>query len=282
MVIPLIILGFFIVTNKRYIDRIFDSKVLKKLIIRRNYLGIFGKNILLFLALFLFIIALSRPVSPKDEVKLHSKVPSFAILLDISASMRASDIYPNRLTFAKKKIDKLLQNQTAKISLYTFSDNLYQIASKTTDLEVLRYLVKHLDIPIDLSKSSNLFIAIKNIKEKNIIIFTDGTDIKDFSKIKALKKNITIYLTATKNKTPIKMENGYLKNRDGEIVLTSANFAIKEIGRVIPFSYKDSDMKTLITSSNSITFSIKEFKELYHYPLYLATIALFFAFFSPK
>ena len=282
MVIPLIILGFFIVTNKRYIDRIFDSKVLEKLIIRRNYLGIFGKNILLFLTLFLFIISLSRPVLPKDEVKLHSKVPSYAILLDISASMRASDIYPNRLTFAKKKIDELLRNTTAKLSLYCFSDELYKVAPKTTDLTILSYLIKHLDIPQNLSKSSNLFNAIKNIKEKSIIIFTDGTDIKDFTKIKALKKDITIYLTATKTPTPIKSKNGYLKNKDGEIVLTSANSAIKEIGRVIPFSYKNSDMKTLLTSSKSVTFSIKEFKELYHYPLYLATITLFFALFSPR
>jgi len=282
MILPLIILGFFIVTNKRYINRIFDSKILEKLIIRRNYLGIFGKNMLLFLTLFLFIIALSRPVLPKDEVKLHSKVPSYAILLDISASMKASDIYPDRLTFAKKKIEKLLKSTTAKLSFYCFSDKLYKVAPKTTNLTILSYLVKHLDIPQNLSKSSNLFNAIKNIKEKSIIIFTDGTDIKDFSKIKTLKKDIIVYLTATKTPTPIRFKNGYLKNQDGEIVLTSANYAIKEIGRVILFSHKDSDMKTLLTSSKSVTFSIKEFKKLYHYPLYLATITLFFALFSPR
>jgi Ca-activated chloride channel family protein len=195
--------------------------------------------------------------------------------------MRATDIYPNRVTFAKQKIDELLKNTTAKVSLYAFSDKLYQIAPKSSDLNILSYLIKHLDITYDLSKSSNLYDAIKNIKEKNIIIFTDGTDKKDFSKIKELNKNITIYLTATKKPTPIKSKNGYLKNKNDEIVLTSANYNISQIGKVIPFSYKKDDINYL-KSSKDITFSIKEFKELYQYPLYIATIALFFAFFSLK
>jgi len=204
MVIPLIVLGFFIVTNKKEIDRVFSKEIISKLVIRKNHLGMIGKNILLFASMFLFILALARPVSPKQSINLQNKAPSFAVLLDISASMRADDIYPSRLGFAIQKIKSLIAKSDAIISLYTFSDRLYMIASKTSDKDGLIYLVEHLNIPQQLSNSSNLYQALKNIKEKNILLFSDGTDIKDFKQIKKLNKNITTYLTATQSGSVIK------------------------------------------------------------------------------
>ena len=282
MLLPLIILTFFIVTNKKYIERVFEKEILKKLIIRKNSLSMFTKNILLFLTLFLFIVALSRPVLPKEEIELKSPTQSFALLLDISASMLAKDIYPNRLEFAKKKIKQLLNNTTAKISLYAFSKNLYKIAPSSTDSYILQYLIDNLKISHKISTSSNLLNALSHIKEKNIIIFSDGTDIDDFSQIKKLNKNITIYLTATKNPTPIMIEDSYLKDRDNNIVLTKANYKISSIGKVIPYSYKEDNIKIFSSSSKPLDFVLNKFEELYYYPLYCATVTLFFALFSLK
>jgi len=283
MIVPLVILGYFIVTNKKELERIFDKKILDKLVIKRNYIGIFGKNILLFLSLFLFIIALSRPVLPKEEIKLKTKLPTVAILLDISASMLSTDIFPNRLEFAKKKIENLLSSTHANILLYVYSDKLYQISPKTSDLNTLLYLVKHLKIDTKLSNSSNLTDALKNIKEKNILLFSDGTDMDDFSQIRKLNKNITIYLTATDTGKPIKKDGEYLKDQNSNIYISKANKKIKAIGKVIPYSYKNDDLKNLLNSNtNDITFTLNKFDELYLYPLWAGFIALFFAFFSPK
>jgi len=283
MVLPLIILGYFIVTNKKVINIYFKKEVLQKLIIKRGDFGIFAKNILLFFALFMFILSLSRPVSPKDEITLKTRVPSYAILLDISASMLAKDIVPNRYEFSKKKIKELIKNSSAKISLYAFSDKLYQISPPTTDKKVLLFLLDHLDIDPSLFRSSNLKEAIRNIPQTNIILFSDGTQEKDFSSIKKLKKSITIYLSATKDGAPILKDKEYLKDKNQNIVISKANYNISQIGRVISFSYQN-DTNLIIKNSNqkAITFSLKEFDELYPYPMYLGALALFLVFFSLK
>jgi len=282
MLLPLFILGFFIITNKKEIERYFKKSILQKLVIKKNYLGIFGKNILLFATLFLFIVALARPVKPKEDITLQTKLPTFAILLDISASMQANDLIPNRLKFAKHKIKKLIENSYANISLYAFSDRLYQISAPTSDIKTLLFLLDHLKIPKEYMRSSNLYEALKNIKEKNIILFSDATDIKDFSKFSKLNKNLTTYLTATKKGSLIKTDNGYLKDKNLELVISKANRNIKEISKVINYSYNDDDMKKLYQTGSKTFFDIKEFEELYTYPLYLGTLLLFFSMFSLK
>jgi len=282
MLLPLIILGYFIVTNKKKLDRVFDKKILKKLIIRQNYLGIYGKNILLFSTLILFIIALSRPVLPKEQIELKTKLPTYALLIDISASMLAKDLFPDRLRFSIKKAQQLLSKTNANITIYLFSDKLYQISPKTSDMKALIYLLKHLKVPKNLSTSSNLIDAIKNIKEKNILIFSDGTDIKEFSKLKPLKKELTLYLTATKKGAVIEKDGSLIKDSSSNIVITKANDAIKSVAKVIPFSYKTDDLKEMVSTKKEISFLLNNFKELYIYPLSLGTVLLFFIFFSPK
>jgi len=282
MLLPLFVLGFFIMTNKKEIDRYFKKEILEKLVIKRDYLGIFGKNILLFLALFLFVIALARPVKPKDEIELTTKLPTVAVLVDISASMQAKDLFPNRLEFAKHKIKMLIKNSYAKIALYAFSDKLYQISPPTSNKEILTFLIEHLNIPHKLSNSSNLYEALKNIKEKQIILFSDGGDEKNFSNYKALNKDILTYLTATKKGSVIPSTNGFYKDKDNHLVITKANTDIKEISKVINYSYHDEDIKKLSLLSSKTTFNLKEFKELYSYPLYLGSVMMFFAMFSLK
>ena len=284
MVIPLVILGFFIVTNKKTIDRIFSKEILEKLTIRQNYLGMIGKNILLFASMFLFILALARPVIPESKLDLQSKKPTFAILLDMSASMLAKDIYPNRLEFAKHKIISMLKKTDATVAVYAFSNNLYMIAPPTSDTNSLVYLIKNLKIPTNLSTSSKLIKAIKNIKEKTVLIFSDGTDIKDFSALKKTGKHLSLYLTATKKGATVLKDRHLLKDKSGNILITKANDSFKSVGKVFEFKYKDDDIYQLIPTfrSDMVDFSYLEKKELFLYPLGLASFLLFFAFYSPK
>jgi len=65
--------------------------------------------VLLFGALFAMIVAMARPVYQKGVVEVESYVGDVVIALDISRSMKAKDYYPNRLTFAKKKIEDYIE-----------------------------------------------------------------------------------------------------------------------------------------------------------------------------
>ena len=270
MGLPLLILGFLIVTNKKNIHNIFSSKMIEKLTIKRSYLGKVGRNITLFASLGLFIIALSRPVLPKGDITLSTTKYSFCILLDISNSMMADDKYPNRLEFAKQKIGEFLsEDLDANVAIYAFSDNLYQIAPKTSDFLILKYLIKNFTPPKDIQKASNIKNAIKHIKDKNIIVFSD-LDFKEFES----DKNIIFFKTATNHGGAIKIKNGYLSDRFGNIVISKPNQTIKsftDISKIQPKKQK------------SQTYIIKKKDELFYYPLFLALLLLSFTFISlPK
>jgi len=269
MGLPLLVLGFLIITNRKNINNTFDSKRLEELTLKRNFLGKVGKNFTLFGALTLFIIALARPVIPKNDITLTSYPKSFSILLDISNSMLADDIYPTRLEFAKEKIIEFLnQNYDANIAIYTFSDNLYQIAPKTRDKNILIYLIKNFSPPKSLQNSSNLENAINHIKDRDIVIFSD----LDFDSFKS-DKNLKYFLCASKNGSAIKKDGSFITDKNGNIVISKPNPNI---------SYETNLKALLPDTKKAQTFTIKEKDELFYYPLLLATFLLMVTFLSFK
>ena len=104
MIVPLVILAFLITTNKERLSRVFDKKVLKRLSATDESLPMVLRNILMFLAIFLMIVAFARPVMEKGDKKVEVQGLTLLSALDISGSMRSKDVYPNRLTFTKTKM----------------------------------------------------------------------------------------------------------------------------------------------------------------------------------
>ena len=77
---------------------------------------------MLFISLFFMIIALARPVLEKGEIRTKSKSIDLMVAIDVSKSMLATDFYPNRLEFAKKEFDILVDNfPEANIGVIAFS-----------------------------------------------------------------------------------------------------------------------------------------------------------------
>jgi Ca-activated chloride channel family protein len=307
MLIPALILFFFIITHKNSISSIFDEKMLEKLTFDNGSLGRMGRNFMLFIALILMIIALSRPAIEKGDVKIKSKKIDMLIALDISKSMLASDIYPNRLEFAKKKIYEFIDSfKEANVGVVAFSSEGFLVSPMTQDSATLKYLINNLSLESLSSAGTNLLIPInkartflKDAKQKIVIIFTDGGDDESFEKELEATKNgdihVYIYATATNAGSPI-TENGIsIKDKEGNIVITKLNQKIKELaiesgGAYIVGGLKDDsisilvkDIKKKFEMSESDSRKIKEYKELFYYPLGLGILFMLFAFSSfPK
>ncbi len=282
MLLPLIVLSYFILTNKKNLERVLSKEQIKRLVIKQNPLGSIGQNILLFASLLLFIIALARPVIPQKEVTLSTKPLILAILLDISNSTRATDVYPNRFEFAKKRVEDFLDLlDYVKVSIYAYSDNLFMISAQTFDKKILKYLIKNFH-PLDrFRNSSNLYNALSHIKEKNIVIFSDGEHIKNITELKSLKKNIYIYLIGTKKGSPIKIKDRYLLDKNKNIVIAKVQTDVKELGKVIKYSYNKANLISLIPKKEiKQTYNITKKRELFYYPLFLALLLLIINFFS--
>jgi len=308
MLIPIIILMFLITTNKDKFQRFFDKEALAKLSVKNKYMTKTTRNILFFLVLILMTISLARPVINEKEHKIDQETVSFVIALDVSKSMLATDIYPNRLSLGKKKIlDIIDYAKQNSIAVVLFAKSSFILSPITQDFNSLKILVNRLDTGLNFDNGSNIFSTLevskkllRNVKDKNLILITDGANKSDYDKEieYAKENNIRIYTLglATNKPTPIKLQDGnFLTKDDGSIVTVKLNEDIKQLSlstdaAYIKYSNSSDDIKQVIDDINITSKkqkqesrNFKTYTELFYYPLGLALFILLIAFSSrPK
>jgi len=93
--------------------------------------------LLLMLALAAMVVALARP---QRTVASPERAATVMMVTDISGSMNATDVEPNRLSAAVKSAKRLTDElpETFRLGLVTFSDFAEQRAAPTTDRDVVR------------------------------------------------------------------------------------------------------------------------------------------------
>ena len=295
---------FLLSTNKDNLERFFDKNVLNKLQVDSKSMGKVARNVLLFLALILFVIALSRPVIDEKEQSVKQKLIPIVIALDVSKSMQASDIYPNRITLAKKKLKQIINSASnTTIGIVLFAKNSFIVSPITEDFTSLNYIVDNLDTSLDFTNGSNVMAVLeateqmlKDYSAKNLIILSDGGNDDEYvDELEFAKENkIAIYTVglATKTGAPIPNDNGYLTDKEGKIVTVALNKSIKKLalnsgGGYIGFSLADGDINAIINKIQSQSKKeelqskkIKTYTELFYYPLGLGIFCLLVAFSS--
>ena len=308
MLIPAFILMFFIITKKNSFDKYFSKEVLEKLSVSNQYFSNKARNITLFMSLIFMILALARPVANEKNHESKQELNAVVIAIDVSKSMLANDIYPNRLEFAKKKLlDIIEQSKTNALGVILFAKSSFLLSPITQDLTSLKILVENLDTGINFDNGTNIYSTLettekllKDFKNRNLILLSDGADKKDFSEeIEfAKKKNINIYTiaTATTKGSAIKLQDGnYLVDKNGNIITVKLNENIKNLsletnGAYINYSLDSNDITQILKEINSKSkkqeFEEKRFKtytELFYYPLGFGIFLLLIAFSSlPK
>lgn len=158
--------------------------------------------------LFMFIIGFISFIGPSwDQIKSPSKKikSQFLIALDLSQSMLAKDISPNRLERAKFKIHDLLQaNPKAETSLLVFAGSTHTVIPYTTDYKIILDQIDGLKpsmMPVKGTGYDVLFDKIDTLFQDNkakgkVLIITD--DLKDLSIERVSnflqQKNIHLYI----------------------------------------------------------------------------------------
>ncbi len=136
-------------------------------------------------ALALLIIALARPQSFSSGENIYTEGIDIAMVLDISGSMLAEDLKPNRLSAAKNVIDEFIQARlTDRIGLVVFAREAFTQCPLTIDYSVLRNLLADIRSGmIDDGTAIGNAIANgvnrlkdSNAKSKIIILLTDGVN----------------------------------------------------------------------------------------------------------
>ncbi len=308
MLIPIFLLMFLIITNKDSFEKYFSKETLNKLSVSNKYMTKTTRNILLFISIILMTIALARPVAQEKEHSFKQEVSSIVIAIDVSKSMLANDIYPNRLALAKQKLLDIIQlSKKNALAVILFAKSSFILSPVTQDFNSLKILVENLNTGTNFDNGSNIFSTLettnkllKDYDNKNLLLLTDGGNSVEYEKeIKFANENkINIYTIAlaTKKASPIKLENGeFLTNKDGLIVTVALNEKIKKLsintnGGFINYSISNADIKEILSDidkkSSKKELESKKFKtytELFYYPLGLALFILLIAFSSlPK
>lgn len=299
-----LIIFYFIFTGSKKNFEMFDKDVLERLRFENNSLGLNARYALFLTAFILMIFALAQPVIKDGEIKVAAKSADILIALDISDSMKAQDRYPNRLEFAKAKAIELIKIAPQnRIGVIAFAKSNYIVSPLSFDHSSVAFLLSKVKTGSITEKGTYLDSVLKSSismlehsSEKNILLFTDGGDNKDFSKeIKLAKENnlrVFVMAVATSKGSPVKDTNGEFIKHNGNILISKLNPELKNLatqtgGVYIEAVLGDDDIKTMLKEIESITTkstlkeeSIPQYIQLFYYPLALAIFFLLLAFSS--
>lgn len=305
LIVPFVILAFLITTNKERLSRIFDDKVLKRLSATDESMPMVVRNVLMFLAIFLMIVAMARPVMEKGDKVVEVQGLTLLTALDISGSMRSTDVYPNRLTFAKKKMATFFDTMPSdEIGVMAFAYSPFVLAPFSTDKETLKMMIEGVDDSY-INMGSTDFSALGELsaslleekKPKILVLFSDGGDeeaIVGFTQI--LKDNeidLYVVLLGSEKGAPVIGEDGKpFTLEDGTIAITQRNDALGELAKenggafVVAGNGKE-DMAQLAAvirgkykNQQQGEVRVKEQVEYFYYPLGLGLLFLLIAFSS--
>jgi Ca-activated chloride channel family protein len=194
------------------------------------------------LSLFAFsaiVIMLARPQFGSKIEEVKKQGVEVIIALDVSNSMLAEDIQPNRLTRAKQAIERLIDNlQNDRIGLIVFAGDAYTQIPITSDYVSAKMFLSTIGPEMVPKQGTNIGAAINlgirsfspgEGKSKAMVIITDGENHEDdpvADAEEAAKAGIVIHTIGigSPDGVPIPVYSGgkmdYLKDSEGKIVIT--------------------------------------------------------------
>ena len=247
--VPLfIVLFWYLSRNRKKLLEKFAQKDLQKLLLPNySWLKTSLKYGIIILVFILLVVAAANPqVGTRMEEVKQTGIDVY-ICLDVSLSMKAEDIKPNRLDRAKFQISNLIQKlQGDRIGLIIFAGQAYVQFPLTSDYSAANLFLNAVDVNSvpqpGTAIASAINLAVKSFDyktstQKAIVVITDGEDhegdvtqaVKD-----AVAKDIKIYTIGlgSPEGVPIPLYDnngqqiGFKKDRDGNVVLTKLDASI--------------------------------------------------------
>lgn len=186
--IPLLIIAFVSVIRwkKRVTKKIGDPALVKALIAEFSVKKFRIKFFLFIISFALCGLAVAGLVRPDPSQKISMHGSDLMIALDVSNSMLATDVKPNRLERAKQLISKVISQMPDKrIGLIVFAGRAYLQMPLTIDHEAARMYVSSAspdDVPVQgtvIGSALRMSLAAFNPKEnsyKSVLLISDGED----------------------------------------------------------------------------------------------------------
>ncbi|WP_121665959.1 VWA domain-containing protein [Mesonia aquimarina] len=245
LVIPILVLLFLamLLWKKKAQQKFAEKELLDKLSPNKSVFKSWVKLILLLLAFTCFVLALVNPkIGSKMETVKRSGV-DIVFAMDVSKSMLAEDIAPNRLDKSKQLVTQIINNLTSdRIGIIAYAGSAFPQLPITTDYGSAKLFLQSMNTDMVSSQGTAINEAIELAKtyyndeaQTNRVLFliSDGEDhggnLEAIAE-EAAENGIKIFAigvgSAKGGPIPIK-RNGvtqqYKKDNQGETVITKLN-----------------------------------------------------------
>lgn len=191
IIIPVLIILFVVIRIRRQkaLSKFAKKEILQELMPNVSYSRPVIKFVIWLFAISAVILALARPQFGSKLKTEKREGVELIIALDVSNSMMAEDIQPNRLERAKRAISRLVDNlKDDKIGLIVFAGDAYTQLPITTDYSSAKLFLNSVNTTIVPRQGTAIGAAINLAVNsfspqfegsKAVIIITDGENHED-------------------------------------------------------------------------------------------------------
>ncbi|MBO7572271.1 MAG: VWA domain-containing protein [Bacteroidales bacterium] len=291
------------IIRRRRLKKVGDSNLVKLLIPEASLGRKIAKLTFVCLAIACIIIGLARPQFGSKLSEVTLKGVEIVTALDVSNSMLAEDVKPNRLGNAKMFIERILGKLNGnRLGMVIFAGDAFVQMPITTDVRSARLYLSSTstdDIAVqgtDIAKAMTLAARSFSSNEeasKVIILMTDGENHEEdaIEVAKSLKEQGIIVMTVgfgSPSGVPIpnKRGNGYMKDNNGNTVMTKLDEqTLVEIAKItggiyVRASNSSSSSDAILNELNSLQQSettkqiYSEYDERFQYFVFAALFLL--------
>lgn len=306
-VIPLLVIFYVVMVRrkKKAMAEFGDPVLLAPLMPLLSFKRGTWKFLVLMLALFFVITGSAGPQFGSKLQQVKKQGVELMMVLDVSNSMLAEDIKPNRLEKAKMAISRMVEKlSNDKIGMIVFAGDAYVQLPITTDYSSAKLFLSGINtdiVPVQgTAIGTAINLAAKSFSSeaetsKAIIVITDGENHQDdaIAAVKAAReKGIVVHTIgmglAQGSPIPQKGHPGqFLKDGQGKVVISKLDEeTLKEIAKAgegiyIRANNTDVGLNTLLDEVNQMEKTLLEervysdYAEKYQYFL---LVGLFFVF----
>ena len=288
--------------RKKILQKYGDTQVIKTLMPEVSTARPRIKFFLLMLAFIALVIALARPRFGSKLKNVKREGVEIIIALDVSNSMRAQDIKPDRLERAKRAISQMTDHmKNDKVGLLVFAGDAYTQVPITSDYEATKLFLSAVNTDIVSKQGTAIGSAVElgmdsftpdEETSKALIVITDGENHEGnavSAAKKAAEKGIKVYTIGMglPDGAPIPAQKGgnkYLQENGETVISKLDEQTLKEIAAAGDGSYVRANnirtgVNTIFDKINQLEEKEMETKVYSQFDekfIYFAALALFF------
>ncbi len=312
LIIPVIWLLFvvFMAWRKRQQAAFANLDLLQRLSPNQSLFKIILKTIMLSLALLFLTIGLVNPKMGTKMTTVKRQGVDIVFAVDVSKSMLATDVAPDRMQKAKQLMSKTIDELGGdRVGIIAYAASAVPVLPITTDFAAAKMFLQGINTDLLSSQGTAIRQALNMAKgyyddeqaNKILVILSDGEDHSEdvvSAAKEAAKEGVKIYTigigTEKGSRIPIKRNGrlmGYKEDKDGNTVITKRNSKIlKEIASVANGKYIDGNktgyvvdyFKEILKNTDKSDFETKQYadyKDQFQWFLGLGLLFLLFDIF---